>query len=76
MPFNDVCENEKLKEGKDSNVNNSTLSLHIVAYENLIEASSNEFVEEESLGLIKNCENTKQIFTGVLSAIQVISKII
>uniref|UniRef100_A0AC34G350 Uncharacterized protein n=1 Tax=Panagrolaimus sp. ES5 TaxID=591445 RepID=A0AC34G350_9BILA len=70
MPFNDVCENEKLKEGKYPNVNNSTLSLHIAAYENCVEAATNEFVEEESSGLIKNCENAKQIFAGVLSAIQ------
>uniref|UniRef100_A0AC34FI58 Uncharacterized protein n=1 Tax=Panagrolaimus sp. ES5 TaxID=591445 RepID=A0AC34FI58_9BILA len=58
------------KQDKSSNLNNSTLSLHIAAYENLNEAATNEFAEEESLGLIKNCENAKQIFAGVVSTIQ------
>uniref|UniRef100_A0AC34F5R2 Uncharacterized protein n=1 Tax=Panagrolaimus sp. ES5 TaxID=591445 RepID=A0AC34F5R2_9BILA len=76
LPFNNASDKEKLKEGKDSkSANNSTLSLHIAAYENCVEAS--EECNEEGLKnegaksvLLNKCKNVKQIFSGSTSVIQ------
>uniref|UniRef100_A0AC34FM02 Uncharacterized protein n=1 Tax=Panagrolaimus sp. ES5 TaxID=591445 RepID=A0AC34FM02_9BILA len=60
----DICDK---KEGKHSDANNSTLSLHIAAYENSNEASNSSQEDEEDFkvkesGLTKQCKNAKQIF--------------
>uniref|UniRef100_A0AC35GPF0 Uncharacterized protein n=1 Tax=Panagrolaimus sp. PS1159 TaxID=55785 RepID=A0AC35GPF0_9BILA len=64
-----------LKKGKNSSANNSsTLSLHIAAYENSAEASSNfideakESLKQNSDGLIR--ENVQPVFIGSTSVIQ------
>uniref|UniRef100_A0AC34FT10 Uncharacterized protein n=1 Tax=Panagrolaimus sp. ES5 TaxID=591445 RepID=A0AC34FT10_9BILA len=60
-------EKEKLKEGKLSSANNnSTLSLHISAYENSYESSN----EAEKSGLINKCKNVKQLLSGFASVTQ------
>uniref|UniRef100_A0AC34G1W2 AAA+ ATPase domain-containing protein n=1 Tax=Panagrolaimus sp. ES5 TaxID=591445 RepID=A0AC34G1W2_9BILA len=71
----------ELKEEKVSskNANNSTLSLHIAAYENSAEPTSDSSivgendglkVEEKKLDLIKNWKNAKHIFAGSSLKIQ------
>uniref|UniRef100_A0AC34FYQ6 Uncharacterized protein n=1 Tax=Panagrolaimus sp. ES5 TaxID=591445 RepID=A0AC34FYQ6_9BILA len=57
-------EKEKLKGGKLFNVNDSTLSLHIAAYENSIETSKEaEMKGGEKFGLINTCKNVKPLLT-------------
>uniref|UniRef100_A0AC34GT34 Uncharacterized protein n=1 Tax=Panagrolaimus sp. ES5 TaxID=591445 RepID=A0AC34GT34_9BILA len=72
LSFFDVCDKEKSKEEKGSSANNSTLSLHIDAYENFIEAS-NEFSiedEEKEEDLAKKWKNLKQILNNSASLFQ------
>uniref|UniRef100_A0AC34GQH2 Uncharacterized protein n=1 Tax=Panagrolaimus sp. ES5 TaxID=591445 RepID=A0AC34GQH2_9BILA len=64
------------KKDNSTNVKNSTLSLHIVAYENSDEVSSECNEEEcskkknEKMALIKKWKNTKQIFNDSASFFQ------
>uniref|UniRef100_A0AC34FU98 Uncharacterized protein n=1 Tax=Panagrolaimus sp. ES5 TaxID=591445 RepID=A0AC34FU98_9BILA len=67
----DFDKKEFKEDGKDSNINSSTLSLHISAYENSIETSSPDSegfkeskAKNEKLSLVKKWKNVKQILVG------------
>uniref|UniRef100_A0AC34FU80 Uncharacterized protein n=1 Tax=Panagrolaimus sp. ES5 TaxID=591445 RepID=A0AC34FU80_9BILA len=64
LSTHDISEKEKSGKEKHSKINNSTLSLHIAAYENSVE-SSNEInekeVKSEKQSLIKKWKDAKQI---------------
>uniref|UniRef100_A0AC34G605 Uncharacterized protein n=1 Tax=Panagrolaimus sp. ES5 TaxID=591445 RepID=A0AC34G605_9BILA len=67
---------EKIDLKKDSNVNNSTLSLHISAYENSVEAKKKLYGNEkddnkgEKSDSLKQWVHAKQIFIGSPSIVQ------
>uniref|UniRef100_A0AC34G326 Uncharacterized protein n=1 Tax=Panagrolaimus sp. ES5 TaxID=591445 RepID=A0AC34G326_9BILA len=68
------CLNDFDKRDNSNAINKSTLSLHIVAYENSIEASNgNECLKDkndEKLNLIKKWKNTKQLLADSVSFVQ------
>uniref|UniRef100_A0AC34G583 Uncharacterized protein n=1 Tax=Panagrolaimus sp. ES5 TaxID=591445 RepID=A0AC34G583_9BILA len=72
LSVHNASDKETLKQKDPKSANNSTLSLHIAAYENAIEAS-NDFSETEMKGtkssLIKKLKNAKQIFDGSSSSV-------
>lgn len=79
--FNEKDEFEKSKSS-NSNTNSSTLSLHIAAYENSVEATNDSDVEENegnkggTTDPFKKWKTAKQFFSGSASIIQVAFNII
>ena len=73
-------EKDEIKKDSISNINSSTLSLHIAAYEKATEDRSDGPVDDEmkvvkmkGSGLIKKWEAAKQFFNGSTTIIQVIN---
>uniref|UniRef100_A0A914YUB3 Uncharacterized protein n=1 Tax=Panagrolaimus superbus TaxID=310955 RepID=A0A914YUB3_9BILA len=70
LNLNRESEEEQCDLKKSKSANNSTLSLHIAAYENSVEDKADSKSKSEKTALIKKWNNTKQGFIDSLSFAQ------